>query len=225
MAAAFVTGVAGLIKARYPNADWREIRNRILLGGDDRNYLADKTITGKKLNAYGALTCSNASLLTRFRPLQASLTSAAGVPVEFNALHINCTGSNGNVTITVSPTGEKVSLLDNGIGADLYAGDGIYSGSWIPTVGGTYTLAFPGDDNFTVVVDPDLQPGFPVQALRSSGGGTGATYSLIANVTGDSGFQIFTSSNNGPLNGWDNTGKTLPGWPIDLLGGFVIGIF
>jgi subtilisin family serine protease len=218
MAAAFVTGVAGLIKASYPNADWREIRNRILLGGDDRKYLADKTITGKKLNAYGALTCSNASLLTRFRPLQTSYTGAVGVPLELNVLHINCTGTNGNVAITVAPTGEKVTLLDNGIGTDLYAGDGIYSGSWTPVAGGNYTLTFPGEDNFTIVIDPDLQPGFPVKALRSGEGASG-TYSLIANVTGEPGLQIFTSSNSGPLNGWDNSGKPLPGWPIDLFGG------
>jgi subtilisin family serine protease len=219
MAAPFVAGVAGLINAYYPGSDWLSIRNRILAGGDVKEGLAETTITGRRLNAYGALTCGNSTVLGRLRPLGPSLMTAVGVPIELSALHINCIGPNGEVTVTVSPTGETVTLVDNGLGNDLVAGDGIYTGSWTPSSGGTFTLAFPNDDNVTVNVDPDLQAGFPVKALHTSGSGGGAMHTLIANVNGDARLQIFTTSlYAGPLNAWDSAGATLPGWPLETGG-------
>jgi hypothetical protein len=50
------------------------------------------------------------------------------------------------VTVTVNPGGQAVTLLDNGLGADQAAGDGVYSGQWIPSSSGIFTLTFPGSD-------------------------------------------------------------------------------
>jgi hypothetical protein len=67
-------------------------------------------------------------------------------------LHINCAAPNGNVTVTVAPGGQTVTLRDNGAGADQAAGDGIYSGQWTTATPGSYTLAFPGGDVVTASV-------------------------------------------------------------------------
>src|SRR5207247_8979224 len=44
-----------------------------------------------------------------------------------------------------------VVLKDDGIAPDQVAGDGTYSGQWIPPAVGTYTLTFPGGDVVTVL--------------------------------------------------------------------------
>lgn len=55
MAAPHVSGVAGLIKARFPNADSLEMKTRILNGVDVVSSLVGKTVTGGRLNAFAAL--------------------------------------------------------------------------------------------------------------------------------------------------------------------------
>jgi thermitase len=219
MATPFVTGVAGLISSYFPDSDWRVVKNRILSGGD-RNGNLSQTITGRRLNAYRALVCSDSSVPGRLKPLGDTLSVGTG-PIELSAINVNCAAPNGNVDITISPTGETVTMLDNGMDYDLVAGDGIYSGSWTPPFGGTFTLTFPGNDNVTVNVDADLQSGFPTKAWHNAGGyyGGPAIHTLAANVDGESGLQIFaTSLAYGPLNAWDSAGNILPGWPIETEG-------
>ncbi|MEX0771397.1 MAG: S8 family serine peptidase [Balneolaceae bacterium] len=55
MAAPYVVGVAGLIKAQYPDADYREIRNRILGRADALESLDGRVQNGRRLNARNAL--------------------------------------------------------------------------------------------------------------------------------------------------------------------------
>jgi subtilisin family serine protease len=52
MATPYVTGVAGLVHALYPDSDWRSVKNLILAGGDVKSSLA-KTVT-ERLNAFDA---------------------------------------------------------------------------------------------------------------------------------------------------------------------------
>jgi subtilisin family serine protease len=54
--AAFVSGVAALVKSRYPADHTLTIRRRILEGVDKLDKLRDFVITGGRLNAAGALT-------------------------------------------------------------------------------------------------------------------------------------------------------------------------
>ena len=154
MATPHVTGVAALLKAQDPSRDWRAIRNLILAGGDDRASLTD-TITGKRLNAYGALACSGATVLSRLRPIGDAVTGAVGNPVDLTALNINCASPNGPVAVTVasgSQTVATVTLQDGGVAPDLAAADGIYSGQWTPATPGVYSLTFPGGDTVTLSV-------------------------------------------------------------------------
>jgi subtilisin family serine protease len=55
MATPHVSGVAALIKARYPTAKYPEIKRRLLQGVDKLPNLEPKTITGGRLNALKSL--------------------------------------------------------------------------------------------------------------------------------------------------------------------------
>jgi len=157
MAAAYVTGVAALLKAQVPSRDWRAIKNLILAGGDNDPALNNNLITGKRLNAYGSLTCKNSTVLHRFRPIGTGWTPAnipMGTSVALSVININCAAPNGSVNVTVQPGNTIIPLLDNGVGFDHAAGDGVYSGTWIPPRPGTYILTFPPNDTWQALVLP-----------------------------------------------------------------------
>ena len=83
MATPHVTGVAALPEGADPTRDWRAIKNLILAGGDTIPALAN-TVTQKRLNARGALACSNATVFSRLLPIGASTTGAIGTPVSWS---------------------------------------------------------------------------------------------------------------------------------------------
>jgi subtilisin family serine protease len=151
MATPHVAGTAALLKAADPERDWRAIRNLILAGGDNVASMAE-TVTQKRLNAFGALTCTNSAVLSRLRPVQNTVNGSVGIPIDLSVLNIHCAVPNGDVAVTVNPGGEVIPLLDDGLGSDQAAGDGNYSGKWTPPGGGTFTLAFPDGSVVTVLV-------------------------------------------------------------------------
>lgn len=55
MACPHVAGQAALVWAQYPNADFREIKRRILGSGDALSALNGKTVTGKRINVEKSL--------------------------------------------------------------------------------------------------------------------------------------------------------------------------
>lgn len=54
--AGFVSGVAALVKSRYPEANGPVLRQRVVAGVDVLDSLKNYVINGGRLNAYGALT-------------------------------------------------------------------------------------------------------------------------------------------------------------------------
>ena len=152
MATPHVTGVAALLKAQDPKRDWAAIKNLILAGGDKDTALAN-TISQRRLNAYGALTCSNSALQGIILPSSSSSYANAGQAITLAALNAVCASPAGNVQVNVSP-GTAVTLTDDGIVPDKYAGDSVYSGSWTPSQAGVYTLTFPVGSPVTVIADP-----------------------------------------------------------------------
>ncbi len=149
MASPHVAGVAALLKAADNNRDYKAIRNLILAGGDGNPHLAS-TVTGKRLNAFGALMCSGRVLQSRLRPIGPATSAVPGSPLPLAMLNIDCANPNGNPVVTVSPGGGSITLLDDGAGTDQVAGDGVYSGQFTLPSPGTFTLTFPGGDVVTV---------------------------------------------------------------------------
>ena len=88
MATPHVTGAAALLAAQQPTLDWRGIKNLILAGGDTRSTLAE-TVTGRRLNLNGAMTCSSQTTKSRLSPVNNALTATAGDPVTLEELNIN----------------------------------------------------------------------------------------------------------------------------------------
>jgi hypothetical protein len=151
MATPHVTGVVALLKAQNPGLDWRGIKNLILAGGD-ANASALQTVTQKRLNAFGAMTCSSGAVASRLLPVADVVSGSVGVPISLAFLNIHCAQPAGNVTVSISPGNQSVTLTDDGTGVDLAANDGIYSGQWTPTSRGSYKLSFPDGSTATVQV-------------------------------------------------------------------------
>jgi subtilisin family serine protease len=224
MAAAHVSGIAALLKSQDPTRDWKAIKNLILAGGVPYGSNPGFSVTDRRANALGALTCSNAVVKSRLWPRSSKYygepteIKSGMVPVNLAALHINCAKPNGNVSVMVSPGNTTVALKDDGIGFDQIAGDGIYSGQWTPSAGGLFNLTFPDGDVVAVEIDPDLKPGFPVKVFHSPGSfyaGPSAVNVLVGNIDNDPSLEIvLTGITSGPLYAWKPNGSLVPGWPL-----------
>jgi subtilisin family serine protease len=232
MATPHVTGVAALLEA-YSDAhglglDWKGIKNRILAGSENIASMASTTITGKRLNAYGALTCINSVVLSRLRPTLNTVVAAAGTPINLDVLHINCAVPNGPVNVSVNPGDQVVTLQDTD-------GDGIYTGQWAPPAVGNYTLTFPGNDVVQVVV---LQPyaysatSYGYRDITATGTNLNFGDDSTAQITpgfpilfGGSSFNTLFVSNNGNVNFTtffpDFTNSSLTGPPASAIGTLV----
>jgi subtilisin family serine protease len=148
MAAPHVAGLAGLLHAFDPSLTIYQIRNLILAGGDPIASLTGKTVSGNRIDAYGAMTCNNKPIFGMLRPLDTVSLSKQTVA----ALNIDCADRAGGLTVTIKPGPITLTLKDNGLKADLAQGDGIYSVFWKPAAKGTYTLKFSNGATYTVVV-------------------------------------------------------------------------
>jgi subtilisin family serine protease len=157
MATPHVTGVAALLKAQDLARDWKAIKNLILAGGDTVPGLSN-TITQKRLNAYGAIICSNSVVQTRLQPMAEDAYVWSGDSLTFAVLNINCSTPNGPVEISLDEGAETITLADDGISPDLEADDGVYVAQrkWLDSEVGDHTLTFPNGDVVTVHVIPPL---------------------------------------------------------------------
>ena len=116
-------------RPRTRRRDWRAIKNLILSGADPKPSMTGTTISGRRLNAFNAMSCTNSPLFSVVK-LPAAFT--VGVPSTVSALSINCGNPVGPVTGT-SSAGQVFTLLDNGVAPDLAAGDGLFTATWTPT--------------------------------------------------------------------------------------------
>jgi subtilisin family serine protease len=182
MATPHVTGLAALIAAQDQERDWRTIKNLILSSGTAIPAMDGATITGRRINAYGALTCVDSpvfSLLTN-----SEFPLPAGVAATLSVLSINCGSASGPVT-GVTSTGQTITLRDDGVAPDMAAGDGIFTVTWTPATETTYvTLAYPGGGDIVphIVIQPYLPEAnvrFPYnQPLKSKWGTSPYTWSI-----------------------------------------------
>ena len=224
MAAPHVTGVAALLKAQDPSRDWRAIKNLILAGGDDKASLSN-TITGKRLNANGALTCSNSTVFSRLQPSGGAPTAAAGATLRLAVLNINCASPAGDVDVTINPGGTTITLKDDGAAPDQAAGDGIYTAEFTAGSPGQYTISIVGGETFTLNV---LAPYFfqPVANNFRTITGTSLNFTddEVAQITpsfpipfGGSSFSSLFVSNNGMIS-FDSPFSDLFNTPLPATG-------
>src|SRR5207245_3054044 len=111
-----------------------------------------ETVTHKRLNAYGALTCTNKTVQSRLLPVPDVLSATIGSPLALSFLNINCSQPAGTVTVQISPGAQSLTLKDDGTGLDQVTGDGVYTGQWTPAASGNYSLSFPDGSVVEVVV-------------------------------------------------------------------------
>ncbi|HUK87980.1 MAG TPA: S8 family serine peptidase, partial [Terriglobales bacterium] len=153
MAAPHVTGSVALLQAQNPALDWKATRNLLLAGGDVKPAVTN-TISQRRLNLYGSMTCvpgPDRTLLERLQPVLSPTTAGVGDPFTLSVLNIDCAAPAGPLAVTVDPGGSSVPLQDDGDEPDLAAGDGTYAGAWTPPSPGAYTLTFPNSDVLTVL--------------------------------------------------------------------------
>ena len=77
MAAPHVTGAAALLKSYRPELETRDLKKIILESGDDMPWLADKIVTGKRLNLYKML-----QMAENYVPTEEITDISAGVPLQ-----------------------------------------------------------------------------------------------------------------------------------------------
>ena len=148
MSSPHVTGLAAMLAAYDPSLDWKAIRNLILAGGDPNDAALGTTISGRRMNANGSLTCFDQRVFGALRPLEITRNSRQAIA----ALNIDCRAGAGQLSVTVSPGGETIQLTDDGRRPDLAVRDGIYSGIWTPDGPGDYTLTFSNGQSITTHV-------------------------------------------------------------------------
>ncbi|MEI6790839.1 MAG: S8 family peptidase [Myxococcaceae bacterium] len=158
MAAPFVTGLAGYIKASNPNMDWVSIKNLIIAGGRPIAAANQTTISGRLIrmsdtNGQGAVTCNSQTVIARLLPKANAYTMRLGQSLPLSLLKINCAQS---TQVRISSTDVSIQnaglLNDLGQGNDDLAYDGVFKGAFVPTAAGKYVLAFPNNDNVSVTV-------------------------------------------------------------------------
>lgn len=143
LAVPHVTGLAALLEAADHRRNWVTIRNLILTGGDRTQDLAGTTISGRRINAHGSLDCSGRRLAALLKPAPAVVGRG---PVTIAALNVECGRPAGPLSVNVTPGVGPIALADDGVAPDLARDDGIYSGSWTPSLCdiGQFTLSLTG---------------------------------------------------------------------------------
>jgi subtilisin family serine protease/PKD repeat protein len=184
MAAAHVTGVVALLKAQESSRDWRTLRNLVLAGGQEVSALAPHTVTGRRLRAAGvsgtgSLTCADQLVQAFHQPVSAVVGASEQAPARIALLNIRCGVPAGPLTLTAYPSGEQLTLQDDGVGFDQVAGDGIYSAEWFPSTPGGHLLRLPSGDS--LLVQRDRENGSaptvgPLQTIPSFDEGAPATF-------------------------------------------------
>jgi hypothetical protein len=147
MATPHVAALAALLHSNDPSLDIYQIRNLIIAGGDNIASLAGVTVSGKRIDAKGSLSCSSSSVSGLLRPLENESVGKLTVAV----LNIDCDHGAGGLSVKIRPGHLKFKLSDNGRKADLQSQDGIYSAFWHATPG-TYQLKLSNGTTYQVKV-------------------------------------------------------------------------
>ena len=157
MAAPFVSGLAGLIKSFNPSADWIQIKNLIIAGGQFSNGAYGKTISGRRIRAIdvtgeGSLSCKGQTVMSRLLPKSATVSIKLGQSIRVSMLSINCDSSTRKISSTQGIKAAGITLKDDGVGLDDVANDGVFNGSYTPSSKGNFKVQFSSSDSMMLQV-------------------------------------------------------------------------
>lgn len=146
MASPHVAGVAGLVLASHPTANVAELRARILNSAVQTPALIGKVISGGRVSAYNALI----GIVTGTNQISVTPADQSTLLVDTTnifAVKVSDILPITNATVTAAVTGPgytnvALSFTNNGVYPDLVAADDIYSGLFIVTNAGSYTVVF-----------------------------------------------------------------------------------
>jgi uncharacterized repeat protein (TIGR02543 family) len=135
MAAPHVSGAVALLLSREPDLTPSQVRQRLIDTAEPLQTLRNKVVSGGMLDAHAAL------LAAPRQALNLEVTYSPEVPAKDESFYISARVSSpqpvtGATVQAIMANGVAYNLLDNGLGDDAKAGDGIYS-----VVAGTPTLA------------------------------------------------------------------------------------
>lgn len=126
MAAPHVSGVAALVRSRFPGISVSELKERLVSSVVAIPSMAGRSESGGRLNAYQALTGGpDGTLEVSFAPLAAPLRS--GESGTFRAKVMDFFSLTGAIVTMRVDGGETIALLDNGQAPDAVADDGYYT--------------------------------------------------------------------------------------------------
>ncbi len=119
MATPYVSGVAALIKAQYPNIDVQTLKYRILGSADAKSAFTGKTVTGGRLNAFRAL--STKPLITTIKHKNTTDTSNPYTLTSYIVDDGTISSAKMHYSLSGASSGSgEVMLTENGI---KYTGD------------------------------------------------------------------------------------------------------
>jgi subtilisin family serine protease len=133
MAAPHVTGTAALAKSVFPDASPYALKALLLGAADPDPALAGKTVTGGRLNAASAVTCSNHAELVLDAPGD-GFAVPVGTSLAIHVIAADCAEPAGVENVSVDVNGAPVTM------SAASPDDALYTGSYTPTATGALTL-------------------------------------------------------------------------------------
>lgn len=149
-AAPFVSGVAALVRARYPGDSLLDVRDRLLNTAVPLAGLAGLCGTGGRVDAGRAVGLATTGVLkVALSPADGSAVSTARPFVVRARVTDVVRFAGASVQGSVEGTGAVVALRDDGQAPDEAAGDGVYAGAFVtgseaPEVRVEVTASAPG---------------------------------------------------------------------------------
>jgi hypothetical protein len=143
--------------------------------------LKGKTVSGRRIDAEGSMRCSKQRVFGMLSPV--ATTGSMKQAVE--AINIDCAEPAGAVSLRITPGHTKLRLSDDGKGADLVEGDGIYAAWWkAPCGAGDVTFTFSNGRSYDVDVAAcvQLEPASGRAGSKTKVTGKGYTPSEVVDV-------------------------------------------
>ena len=143
MAAPHVSGVAAQLASQSDEHSHVALIRTMMVTGDPLASLANRVISGSRLNANQAVSCDDRQLYTQTISIQDGFVEQILQPKIIKVALNTCVApvTDAEVLLTMG-SGSTLHLFDDGEHEDGAANDGVYGVTWTPMVQGEETLSF-----------------------------------------------------------------------------------